>query len=227
MIKKNNLLLKLLMLFTLGAHSVLAQSTAETPAQSDKKAQEILKSVSSKFKSLQSVKATFTIKLEDAKGQTNETQKGTIQIKGAKYKLDLAGQEVYSDGATRWTYMKESNEVQIDNQRNDENAITPGNVFTMYEKGWLFKFVGEEKAGALTYQLIELIPIDPKKKNIFKVKLKINKADKYIANAKVFEKNGNTQTIIVDQIASNASNAETIFLFNEAKYPGCEKIDLR
>src|SRR5687768_16386889 len=136
----------------------------------DKKAEDILKGVTKKYQSFKSVKATFVITMENPKDNSNDSQKGTICLKGNKYKLEVAGQDIVSDGKTRWTYVKDANEVQIDNMRTDDNAITPANIFTMYEKGFLFKFVGEQNEKGMIYQLVELVPIDPKKRNIFKVK---------------------------------------------------------
>lgn len=195
--------------------------------QTDKKAQQILKGVSKKYKSYKSVKATFIITIEDSKNKSSDVQKGTIYLKGNKYKLEIAGQEVVSDGKTRWTFVKDANEVQIDNQKTDENAITPTNVFTMYEKGFLFKFIGEETQSGIAYQLIELAPVDPKKKNITKVKLRINKKDNFIASAKIFDKNGGIQTISVDKLIPNSIKDDAIFSFNQKNYPGAEIIDLR
>jgi len=195
--------------------------------QTDKKAQQILKRVSNKYKAFKSVKATFSITLEKPQDKNSESQKGTIYLKGKKYKLQLAGQDVVSDGVTRWTFVKDANEIQIDNQKTDENAITPANVFTMYEKGFLSKYTGEEKLNGKVYQLLELVPIDPKKKNITKVKLKINKKDDFIANAKIFDRNGSTQTINVDQFTPNSIKDDSIFTFNTKSYPGAEVVDLR
>lgn len=195
--------------------------------QVDKKAKEILDGVSSKYKSYKSLKATFSVSSENGKEQKKDVQKGTIYIKGSSYRLEIAGQDVISDGKTRWTFLKDANEIQIDNLRIDDNSITPSNIFTMYEKGWNSKFAGEIKKGAITYQLIELIPIDPKSKNIFKVKLTINKEDKFIASAQIFDKNGSVQTISVDKFMPNESNDESLFSFNSSKYPGAEVIDLR
>ena len=81
----------------------------------------------------------------ESPGKVKEVQKGTLYIKGDKYRLEFAGQDVISDGKTRWTYVKDANEIQIDNQRKDENAITPTNIFTLYEKGWNSKYIGEAK----------------------------------------------------------------------------------
>src|SRR5204863_6839031 len=134
-----------------------AQSTI---ANQDKKAEDILKGVTTKYKSFKSVKATFAITMENPKDNSKDIQKGTICLKGNKYKLEVAGQDVISDGKTRWTYVKDANEIQIDNQKNDENTITPAGIFTMYEKGFLFKFTGEQTEKGMTYQLVELIPVD-------------------------------------------------------------------
>ncbi|MFM9051964.1 MAG: LolA family protein, partial [Bacteroidota bacterium] len=146
----------------------------------DKKAQEILNGVSSRYKSYKSVKAQFTITVQSPQNNSKTIEKGTIFIKGSKYRLEIAGQEVISDGTTRWTFVKDANEVQIDNQRKDDNSITPTNIFTMYETGWQSKFIDEKTEAGKTVQNVELVPVDPKKKTIFKVKLSVNKADKSI-----------------------------------------------
>jgi outer membrane lipoprotein-sorting protein len=196
-------------------------------AQTDKKAKEVLDGVTAKYKSYKSLKATFNIAQENAKEQKKDIQKGTIYLKGNSYKLEIAGQDVISDGKTRWTFLKDANEVQIDNLRVDDNSITPSNIFTMYEKGWNSKYTGEVKKGAITYQLIELIPLDPKSKNVFKVKLTINKADKFISSAQLFDKNGSIQMITVENFSPNAATDESLFSFTASKYPGAEVIDLR
>jgi outer membrane lipoprotein carrier protein len=191
--------------------------------QSDSKAQNLLKSVSEKYKSLKSIKASFTLTVENGKDKSKEVQKGTLFLKGTKYKLEIAGQDILSDGKTRWTFVKDANEVQIDNQKVDENAITPTNIFTIYEKGWQSKITGETKDS----QTVELIPSDNKAKTIFKVKLTIHKTQKTIMSAKVYDKNGSVQTISVDKFIANGASEDTIFVFNTTNYPGAEIIDLR
>lgn len=208
--------------------SCCAISFAQSPgSKQDKKAEEILKGVTDKYKSFKSVKATFVITMENPKDQSKDVQKGTICLKGNKYKLDVAGQDIISDGKTRWTYVKDANEVQIDNLKTDENTITPANIFTMYEKGFLFKFIGEQSEKGMTYQLVELVPVDPKKRNFFKVKLSINKIDKFVNSAKLFDRNGSIQTISVEKLTPNACDEEGIYSFSASLYPGAEVIDLR
>jgi len=214
----------LILFFSIFTTYSFAQSPGVTQ---DKKAEDILKGVTTKYKSFKSVKATFMITVENPKDKTKDVQKGTICLKGNKYKLEVAGQDIVSDGKTRWTYVKDANEVQIDNLKTDESTITPANIFTMYEKGFLFKFIGEQNDKGMIYQLVELVPIDPKKRNFFKVKLSINKNDKFITSAKLFDKNGSIQTIAVDKLTPDACDDDAIYSFNASKYPGVEVIDLR
>ena len=165
--------------------------------------------------------------IENEKDKSKEEQKGTLYLKGQKYKLEIAGQDILTDGKTRWTFVKDANEVQIDNQKTDENSITPTNIFTMYEKGWNSSFKGEQKNNNINYQLVELVPVDTKSKNIFKVKLTINKAQKTISSAKIYDKNGSIQTITIDKFIPDGASDETIFIFNASKYPGSDVVDLR
>jgi outer membrane lipoprotein carrier protein len=225
---KPNSMLKFRLLLSLLGIFITSILFAQPPGiKQDKKAEEILKGVTKKYQSYKSVKATFVITMENPKDNSKDEQKGTICLKGEKYKLEVAGQDIVSDGKTRWTFVKDANEVQIDNLKTDENAITPANIFTMYEKGFMFKFIGEQNEKGMTYQLVELVPVDPKKKNIFKVKLSINKNDKFITTAKLFDKNGTIQTIAVDKLTPDACDDDSIYSFNAAKYPGAEVIDLR
>ena len=196
-------------------------------AQQDAKAQEILKSVSTKFKSFKSYKANFSIVIENTRDKSKEVQKGTIYIKGNKYRLEIAGQDVICDGKTRWTYVKDANEVQIDVQKTDEGTISPTNIFTIYEKGWQSKYTGDAKEKTSTVAQIELVPSEGKNKNIFKIKLSINKNEKTISSAKMMDKNGGIQTINVEKISPDGAADDNIFVFNKAKYPGAEIIDLR
>ena len=196
-------------------------------SQTDNKAQEILKGLSSKYKSLKSLKANFSIVIENQNDKSKQEQMGTLLLKGVKYKLQVAGQDIISDGKTRWTFVKDANEIQIDNQKKDENSISPTNVFTIYEKGWLSKYTGEKKIKNIVYQNIELVPIDGKSKNIFKVKLTIDKSRKTISTAVIYDKNGSVQTISVNKFTPDVANDDSLYIFKNSNYPGSEVVDLR
>jgi outer membrane lipoprotein-sorting protein len=195
-------------------------------AQTDPAATKILKGVSTKYKSYSSINASFILSITDQKTKKVEQQSGNVIIKGSMFNLSMSNQVVQSDGKVIWTYLKESNEVQISENSTDASAISPANIFTMYEKGFKSKYISEKSVNGKVQQLIELVPEDTKK-SFFKVQLSIDKAGQYVSEAKVFDKNGNIYTYTIQKFTPNGSVSTDQFVFNKAKYPGVEVVDLR
>jgi outer membrane lipoprotein carrier protein len=195
-------------------------------AQTDKEAQDLIKSMSAKYKAMGTLKANFTIANENPKTKNVDKQPGNISLKGDKYKLEFAGQEVISDGVTVWTFLKESNEVQINNPTTDKDAISPSNIFTMYDKGFLYKFVEEKTEDGVLVQVLDLTPTD-KKRSFFKIRLTISKADKQIVSSKILDKSGNKSTYTIQKFIPNPPLPDNMFTFDKTKHPGVEMNDLR
>jgi len=195
-------------------------------AQQDPKATQILNGVSAKYKSFTSVKADFSIKIENGQNKTTDTQTGTLYVKGNKYKVNLKNQEVTSDNNTVWTYIKEANEVQVNTYEPDENSITPSQIFTIYEKNFIYAFIEEKTVNGKVLQFIELTPND-KSKPYFKIRLGIDKAAKTVQNAVVFDKNGNRYTYEIKTFTPNPALADSFFTFDTKAHPGVEVVDLR
>ncbi|MEP7170610.1 MAG: outer membrane lipoprotein carrier protein LolA [Bacteroidota bacterium] len=195
-------------------------------AQTDPKADEILKAVSAKYKSYKTLSARFKLVIDNEKENTKENQTGNIIIKENKYKLMMDGQDVISDGKTTWTFLKEENEVQINDVTVKKDAVTPTSIFTIYEKGFRSKYIGEKTEDGKIVQQIELIPEDAKKP-YFKIQLYINKTDKYVTSAKVLNKNGINVFYAVDKFTPDAPAEDPLFTFDKAKHPGVEVVDLR
>lgn len=206
---------------------VLSLLITYVPAQQkDAKSQEILKGVSAKYKSLKSVFASFKIGIENLKDKTTQNQKGSILLKSNKYKLDITGQQIISDGKSAWTYLKESNEVQVNDAATKTGDITPANIFTVYENGFETKYVGDKKLAGKDMQQVELTPTD-KKKPYYKIVLFINKVEKYVYSAEVYNNNGTRLNYTVEKFTPNAPAEDTAFVFDAKKYPGVEVVDLR
>nr|MBP6314086.1 outer membrane lipoprotein carrier protein LolA [Chitinophagaceae bacterium] len=196
-------------------------------AQNDPKAKVILDNVSKKVKALKSLKANFSITITGAKGAKPQTKKGTVNMKGDKYFINLSGQEIYCDTKTIWTYMKESNEVQITSFDPNENSFTPSKLFTnFYDKEYTYKYAGEQTVGGKKVDVIHLAPTN-KSKQYSKVELMIDKANSVVAGGKMYEKNGNVYAYTVSGYTPNAAMTDNMFVFNAKKYPKVEVVDLR
>jgi outer membrane lipoprotein-sorting protein len=142
-------------------------------------------------------------------------------LKGDKYKLHLPGQDILSDGKYQWTYMKDAKETQKNYAEKNAEGLTPTNIFTMYEKGFKYKFDKEEKG----IQTINLYPTKPDGKKYHTIKLMIDKAKKQITSVKVLNKDGTTQTITINAFTPNTEMKDTVFQWDNKTYPG-EIVDL-
>jgi outer membrane lipoprotein-sorting protein len=195
--------------------------------KSDSEAKKVLDAVSAKFKTFKSVKASFTLKIENAAGKVQGVKTGTVLMKGVKYRVTITGQDIFCDGATIWTYDMAAKEVQISTLDNSSGSITPQKLFTnFYDKDFLFVLNPDVKKDGKTYQVIELTPID-KTKPFFKVLIEVDKASKVIASTRVFEKNGNRYLYAISNMSTSTVVPDDSFIFSTKKYPGVEVIDLR
>lgn len=196
----------------------------------DPAAKKILDGVSAKFQTYKSVQATFTLKLEDARGKAQGTQKGTVYMKGTSYRISTTGKEtkeIFSNGNTTWTYDKSTNEVTITKVDPSVNAITPQKLFTnFYDKDFLYKLNGDKKEGGKTVLEIEMTPTD-KTKPFHKVYVYVDKASQSIYTTKVLDKTGNKVTYVINSMNGKANVPDATFLFDKKKYPGVEEVDLR
>jgi outer membrane lipoprotein-sorting protein len=193
----------------------------------DPAAKKVLDAVSKKFKSYKAVQSNFTLQIEDGNGKVQGTKKGTVFMKGQKYKVNITGQEIYSDGKDVWTYDKGANEVTITQLDVSGSGISPQKLFTsFYDKDFLYKLNGEKKVGGKVMQEIEMTPVD-KTKAFHKVYLLVDKKAQTIYSTKVLEKNGNKYSYTVNSLNGKAAISDDVFTFNKAKYPGVEEVDLR
>lgn len=195
--------------------------TLALTAQTDKKAESILNGVAATTKSYKTVRIEFTYKMENVAQKINDSYKGVLVSKGDKYKLTVSGQDVISDGKTVWTFLKDANEVQINNVSDSEESINPTNLLTSYTKNFKAKLIKETPQ----QQIIELTPIQ--KKNFSKVKVTIDRPKKMINTLAIYDKNGSVYSYIINKMDVNQNFYDSMFTFRTADHPGVEEIDMR
>lgn len=207
---------------------IIVSSYAQAPngmGKSDPDAKKILDAVSAKFKNYKSVQAKFLLKIENAAGKVVGNKKGTVYMKGNRYRVSIPGQEIYSDGSNTWTFDKSANEVTINKIDPAANSITPQKLFTnFYDKDFLYKLNDDVTVNGKKMQEVELTPID-KTKAFHKVLLDISNST--INTTKVFEKTGNRYTYSISSMVTNSVIQDDTFVFDASKYPGVETVDLR
>lgn len=218
--------ISLLCLLLLGLTAVGVAQNAATGGN-DPVAKKILDGVSARFKTYKAIQATFTLIAEDPQGRVQGNKKGTLWMKGTKYRVAISGQEIICDGQTIWTYDKSANEVTLTAVDPSGNGITPQKLFTnFYDKDFLYKMNGEKKQDGKVVQEIELTPTD-KSRTFHKVYLLVDKKTQLISTTKILEKSGNRYSYSVNNFQGNAQVADNRFLFDPKQFPGVEVIDLR
>jgi outer membrane lipoprotein-sorting protein len=215
-----------MLLLVLGNCGIISYAQNSSLGKSDPDAKKILDDASNKMKSYKAVQAAFTLTLEDAKGNAQGSKKGTVFMKGPKYRVSITGQEIFCDGKKIWTYDKSSNEVTITKFDPSENAKTPQRLFTnFYDKDFLYKLNGQQKLGGKSVQEIEMTPVD-KTNNFFKIYVYIDKASKMVYSTKMLDKGGNKSIYTINSLKGNAPITDATFVFDKSKYPGVEEVDL-
>lgn len=194
-------------------------------AQTDKKAKEILDAAYKKINALKSLKSDFSLELKG--GGVNDKKTGTFFMKGPKYRVAIAGQEIICDNKTVWTYVKATNEVQVTDYNPEAQTLSPTKIFSgnFFDKEYNYKYAGERKVNGKVVDVIELTPKSAK--GFTKVEMAIAK-DKTIVGGQIWEKNGNTYRYDIKNFAANpATVTDATFTFDAKKHPGVEVIDLR
>ena len=208
--------------------SILTVITGLTYAQ-DPKAKEILDKLSQTNRSYQTIQIDFSFTLNNQKNNTTETNEGWVALKGKSYRLHMPAlaMDVFSDGANTWSYLTESNEVNIsENEADSDAALNPANLFTIYEKGFNYSYVGEENVTGKAAFVIDLVP-ENKAKEYTKVRLFVDKTKYQILKAISYNKDGNTYTLVLKSIKTNQNLADDFFKFDPAKYPKVQINDMR
>ena len=159
----------------------------------------------------------------------HEKYTGTIVLKNKKYKLDIPqmGLQVTCDGKTIWTYNSNSNEVNISNldEATDE-LMDPAKIFTIYQNGFNYKFIGEGVEAGVPVYNIDLTPQKPSG-DIQKIKIMIDKQKSLIRGANMTGKDGNSYNVSVSQMKTDGVYPDSDFVFDTKKHKDAEVIDMR
>jgi outer membrane lipoprotein-sorting protein len=201
-------------------------STLVLNAQTDTEAKKILDKLSEKTKSFKTVDVEFTFIVDNKDQKINETTKGTLKMKGEKYRLTMKDQEIICNGQKVYTFNKEANEVQVIGvDELEEDAITPKNMFTIYENNFKSRIKEKKTEDGKNITVIDLYPMNPKEKDYSIVRLFVDTDKNMVTKATVLAKNGTLYTYKIDKMVPDKELNETLFIFDKTKYPGVTVIE--
>lgn len=197
-------------------------------SQKDPAAKAILDKLSEVTKSHQSIQVDFKIDYKNIKDNMFNSSEGSITMQGDKYYLNFMGVETFFDGKTQWNYVKEVNEVNIIEPEPNDNDIfnNPKRLFTIYEDDFKYQHISDIIENKVNYSIIDLYPEDVDE-DFSRIRLQINTDKYFLSSATIFGKDGSHYSIIINKYNTSIKPQESVFIFNEKKYPGVEIVDMR
>nr|NQU91714.1 outer membrane lipoprotein carrier protein LolA [Bacteroidota bacterium] len=191
-----------------------------------KQATEILQEVTDKTLAYESIKIAFTYKMENPDANINEITNGNALVSGDKYKLNIAGQVVISDGETVWTIIPDAEEVQINAVSEDGDGFSITKMLSDYNKDYKSKLI--PKITELNGRSIYALELTPKERKTFdKVFLYIEKDKMQLYSIEIHDQNNSIYTYTITEFEPNTGATDSDFNFAEADYPDYEVIDMR
>ena len=190
-----------------------------------KKAEQILDELTHKTNSLDNIKVSFSYKMSNKEAGIDEATNGTLLVSGDKYRLNIAGQEIICDGKTLWTYLADSEEVQI-NDVSEEDGFSPSKLLSSYNEDYTAKRDKDITKDGKTFYKLKLKPKD-KDSNFDYVILTIDADLMQLSDFIIFDFDDNIFTYEIKQFITNSNIPDDSFTFDTSKYPNVEVIDMR
>lgn len=204
---------------------ILAISVIFINSSFAQKAEDILEELSTKTNSFKNIKTSFAYKMVNLEAEIDETTNGTLIVAGNKYHLNIAGQEVICDGETLWTYLADSEEVQV-NEVSEDEGFSPTKLLSSYNDDYNSKLGDDKIKDAVSYYQINLKPKD-KNSNFDYVVLSVNKDLLQLSEFIMYDFDGNIFSYEIKQFVTDSDIPSDSFTFDAAKYPNVEVIDMR
>ncbi len=178
-------------------------------------AKEVLDKTAALLDNKNGITASYTI--TDERGHSAN---GTMAVKGKMFHTAMSTGKIWFDGKTVWSYLAQSEEVNISEPTEAElPTISPYGFIYLYRNGYTQKLTTKGN----TY-VVNLTSTD-RKQQIKEMEITVNKQS-YVPTRIRMRSNNSWQTIVVSNFKQAKLN-NAMFRFKKTDYPNAEIIDLR
>jgi outer membrane lipoprotein carrier protein len=188
-------------------------------------AMQIVKNVQDNYNKIEDATIKFTQTVVFPLSKVSRTTSGTLYIKkGNKYRIDTEDKVIVTDGKTSWVYLPQSQQVLIDNFRNDKNTITPEKFLLDVPEDYFAVLLSTNKT---TKGNLYVLRLTPKSDNSFirAITIEIEDSSWTIKSAVISDMNDTRYTYDVESLKTNTGLPNSEFEFVPPK--GAQVVDLR
>lgn len=153
------------------------------------------------------------------------TENGALLLKGEKFYLHSGNVQSWYDGNTQWSYMPDTEEVNISHPTPEElQAVNPYFLLLRYKSDYHYAYKGITKRNGVEAHEIVLTPRSADTREV--IRLFITKEHRPLSI--LLERNGRTVSDInVTAFQTRQQLEDGMFRFDKTLYPKAEIIDLR
>jgi outer membrane lipoprotein-sorting protein len=158
-------------------------------------------------------------------GTETASSSGTMWLQESKMKLEADGIKTWYNGKTRWCYVPEANEVNIDEPNKKEMAaMNPYTFMNIYKKG--FKMTVKETVlrGEAVYEVY--LKARYAKMEVKEIYVDVRKSD-YQPLCIRLRENKDWQRVSVLSFKGNLNLSDDFFTFKKSEYPNVLINDMR
>ena len=183
-------------------------------------ASELVKKVIDQLNSHKNYEIVFDYEVGNSLTTVGEKESGKATLQGEAYNLEIANQQIISDGKTLWTYLIDAEEVMIGNA-SDENLITPIKMMTTYNKDYSMKYVQQAEKGK---KCVEMLNPQGEFKRIT---LTIDDNKLEIGKAKIEAQSGDEMVVTIKSYSYDKTLKANFFTFDQKEHKNVDIIDMR
>jgi outer membrane lipoprotein carrier protein len=187
-------------------------------------AEEVLEKVRKRYDAVTDAELKFTEKVRFPMAKIEQQVSGTLFVKKKnKYRVELDGKVIVTDGQTLWSYSAANNQVVIDRFKQDAQSLSPEKILVGTPENFTSTIVGEEKIGGHETTILKLEPKD-EQSFIRTVRLWVDD-DWMIRQVEIVDASEKQTTYTVLQVRTNTGLQDSRFVY---KIPeGADVVDLR
>ncbi|MCB0478560.1 MAG: outer membrane lipoprotein carrier protein LolA [Crocinitomicaceae bacterium] len=186
----------------------------------DAKAKAILDKLSSKTKALSTVYVEFKSHIKS--DAVDESGTGTAYMKGKKFFIKSGKYTLISNGVKQWVINSDEKVVYISDYEEDEDAITPNKILTIWEDDFKYKYIGTGTINGVAIEKVELYPKNPGDAQFHTIQMAIDTKNNKPVQIIVKSKDGTRMTYTFSKFEGNKEMSDSKFVFNKGNYPGYE-----
>lgn len=203
--------------------SLFINSIITLNAQQKTDAQTVINKFQNAVKT-ETIQADFRLEIKQKNNVNSQSVSGNILLKSNLFYINMDDIQVWFNGKTQWTLMKENNEVSIIEPTEQELAeVNPVAILSALKAKSNVRF---SKTKAEQLYIVELLP-KQKNADIQFAEIKIQKKNNQLVSMKMIQKNGTTSTIVMSNYKTGIKTTPANFQFDKTKFPKVSVNDLR